>query len=140
MRTMTRPDQEQVRHWATEVWYYGRITVLTIVAVVIVGWMLMTAAFATWPNLAYSISSTYGEWVVRTQGDRTMHPLDTDKQRERWGTIGADGDRRGLTPYEEWKGKRPLNPPTEERHQARGERAWKSERQTGTVPTPTNVP
>ena len=140
MRTLTQPERDKVRHWTTEAWYYGRMTVLTIAAVLVVGWMLMTAAFMTWPNLAHSISSTYGEWVVRTQGDRTIRPLDTEEQRERWGTMGADGDRRGITPYEQWKSQRPLNSPTEKRHQTRGRRAWESERQTGTVPTPTNTP
>jgi hypothetical protein len=105
--------------------------------VLIVGWMIMTVVLSTWPSVAYSINSTIGEWVARTQGDRTLKPLDTEEQRERWSDPGSNGDPRGLTPFEQWKGLRPLNPPTEERHRARGYRATQP---TLTVPTPTNVP
>jgi hypothetical protein len=108
---------------ATEAWYYGRLTVLATCAILIVSWMLMTAVLAQWPTVGYSINETYGRWLERTTQDRTLRPLDAEEQRERWGEIGADGDRRGQTPLDEWKERRPLNRPKENRHQERGREA-----------------
>jgi len=118
-----QPDQAKLRHWATETWYYGRLTVLAIGAILIVTWMLLTAALAQWPEAGYAINDTYGRWLKRTTQDRTISPLDAEEQRTRWGEIGPDGDRRGITPFEEWKSKRPLNLPKENRHQERGREA-----------------
>ncbi len=119
MRATYLPDRARLRHWATEAWYYGRMAVLTLAALMIVGWMLVTMILVQWPELGHG--STYSKWIARTQQDRSIHPLDPEQQRERWGESGPKNPRVE-TPYEYWKHHRPLPTATEtmNRHQIRG--------------------
>lgn len=116
-------NRERVRHWAGEAWYYGRLWVLGLAAVMIVCWMVSAILLANFPHLAGTV---YGPKVERSQ-DHTIEQLDPRAQEERWGRPGSPNPQ-GESPMEDWKHHRPLVEQTMERHQRRGRLA--------TAPTP----
>lgn len=108
-------DRARLRHWATEAWYYGRLTVLGLAALLIIGWIVMTIVFVNWPGLAGS----FGPWLEQTQRKHVVKPLDSETQHERWGDAGPKNPQ-GESPYEYWKHHRPLVTKEMDRHQQRG--------------------
>jgi hypothetical protein len=89
------PPEPPRRSWATDAWYYARLTALALGAILVVSFMASAIILSTWPRLG-------GDYIAPIFERQQQHELpkpDPDEQRRRWPYF-PPGDQVGRTPRE----------------------------------------